>query len=266
MKKGKNAQFEQDLWNKQFCWHPRLWKDFFISGFFFRCLYSSMYTITYTLLHRHQLDTDTIINQDTSEPLFPQVLGLVNSTVIYPINNYSYFHQFAESEYVGKMRLIGKPGLSLCSLADYVDTHDIPDNQYHLILVSCLQQDIVKKSINPQMFEDGFVALLEILRKKTTSQGKIVFVYGDFSLHPTVPHNNYFQDYFAYKIERFLQIMRSHMHDSEHIIEVMNLTETNQETAWSYIHPDNLHFSCEGQGVLYQDLIRGMRGIKVISS
>jgi len=249
-----DEKIEKDINNPLFFLKIEYFIQFFFF-FFFRCLYAILYDYLYIQLHRKNLIIDKkLIHNDVQGE---SVLFIWDSTICFPVQSDSFPYQFFENKYAKYVRIIAKFGLKTHMVKDYIQPMlDVNRERYHTIFVSSMLNDIMHTNVGVEQFEDGVNKLLEYLKTRLVAGGRIIFIYGDFSLHLIVP-NNYFKQYFHYKTYRFLSTIEKYVWDDLIICKLMDFKAT--ENAWyirNCFYHDGLHFSKAGQKRLYQDLIR----------
>jgi hypothetical protein len=256
----QNKEIESDINDKYFFLKPKHFSDFFASGFFFRCLYGVIFNLNYMWKHKDELTINKHFSSEKEGSLVKDTLFVGDSTIALPNQEYSFPYLFFNEGKTKSIDILAKPGLNSKRLFEYINPIlEKEKKKYDLIFISCFLNEMVHTNIREESFKEDTDNLIRFLQKKLNKKGKIIYVYGDFSLHPIVP-DNYFRKYFEYKTNKFISLLKDYEGENFGISPLMKFKpEEKKETIKSYFYRDGLHFSEKGQRRLYDDLMESLR-------
>ena len=254
---SSEERLEQDIYKPLFFLSPRCWYDFFFP-FFFQCLYAIVFDFIYIKYNHLQLEMDRVLGKDSKDG--KKVLFVGDSTISFPVQEYSFPYLFFHEGNADIVRVLAKPGLNTGRLLEFISQRFVSGEKYDAIYIACFQNEIIHSSRHPEIFRDETKRLINFLQSRVHSGGKIFYMYGDFSKHPIVP-DNYFKQYFRYKTERLIEVFKEVASDTQ-LIKLMDFAqEESRDTIRSYFYKDGLHFSKRGQRRLYEDLTKSLTSV-----
>ena len=254
----RNKIIEEDISNRFFFLKLKYVFSFF-PFFFFRCLYAVSFDLFYILLYRNKLEVDKSLKSDNKNCSIEDALFVGDSTISFPYQEYSFPYLFFDNEDVNSVDILAKPGLKTVGLFNYIKPIlNKKNKKYDLIFIACFLNEIVHTDVGAKEFGESSQFLIQFLKSKLKKNGKIVYVYGNFSLHPIVP-NNYFKKYFDYKTRKFIALLKEYEGDDFKLSLLMDFKDNeSREYVKSCFYLDGLHFSKKGQVRLFEDLKRNL--------
>lgn len=254
----KNKIIEEDISNRFFFLKLKYFFSFYFF-FFFRCLYAILFNLFYIYLYNKELTINKSLKSDNKNYLIKDVLFVGDSTISFPRQEYSFPYLFFNNGNMESVDILAKPSLNTRDLFNYINPILSKKNKkYDLIFITCFLNEIINTNTKAEEFEASSQLLIQLLKTKLKKSGKIIYIYGNFSLHPIVP-NNYFKKYFNYKTHKFITLLKKYENDSLKFSLLMNFkADEDQKHIKSYFYKDGLHFSNKGQVRLFEDLKRNL--------
>ncbi len=253
-----NKVIDDDISNQFFFLKPEYFFQFYFF-FFFKCLYAALFDLTYIFWHGNKLNVNKSLTSNNKDYSIENALFVGDSTISFPSQSYSYPYLLFNDGYVKDVDILARPGVRTRTLLEYIKPILKNKNKkYDLIFISCFLNEIIQTDSKLDEFARSSKHLIQFLRSKLNRSGKVVYVYGDFSLHPIVP-NNYFKKYFRYKTKKFISLLEKYEDDNFEFSLLMDFNPNESiELIKSYFYMDGLHFSKDGQIRLFEDLKKSL--------